>query len=121
MICIRRHMELPLHEHLSPDALERLREQTKKLYGNRHRLEVVVAVARTNEIFYLHEIAEVTGIADSPVRSILRDIVDAGLLKDLEGKRGSAKFYERLPSPYWTVAELVLESLIKVLAPPGVS
>jgi len=106
-------MNLPLHKHVSPYVLERLREQTKKLYGNRHRLEVAVAVAQANEVFYLHA----TGIEDSPVRSILRDMVDAGLLRDLKGKRGSAKFYERIASPYWPAAELVLEDFVNVLEP----
>jgi DNA-binding IscR family transcriptional regulator len=107
-------MDLPLGDNLSPEALDELRDvKVKKLYGNRYRLEVAVAVARATDPFYLHEIATATGVDDSPVRAILSDMVAAGLLRRIAGKRGAPKFYERTSkSEYWTAAEAMLAELL---------
>jgi DNA-binding transcriptional ArsR family regulator len=104
-------MDLPLSGHLDSDAIETLRERVKKLYGNRHRLEVAVAIGRAGETFYNHELGAVTGIPDSTVRAVLLDLVEAGLVRDLKGKRGLPKFYERVSSDYWAACELVLVEL----------
>jgi predicted transcriptional regulator len=110
-------MDLPLDHHLSAEALDQLRDsKVKNLYGNRYRLEVAVAVARAEDPFYLHEIAKATGVEDSPVRSILRDMVDAGLLRPIAGRRGGPQYYERTaPSEYWKAAEAMLAELVAAL------
>ena len=105
-------MEFPLSAALDDDVLDALRDKSKRLYGNRYRLEVAVAVGRAAETFYLAEIARKIGADDPPVRNILLDMVDAGLLRALKGKRGAAKFYERRPSRYWAMAETMLEELV---------
>lgn len=105
-------MELPLGDHMEEDALEVLRDRVKKLYGNRHRLEIAVAIARSGETFYNHEIGAATGIADATARNVILDLVDAGVLAHLSGRRGLPKFYERRASSYWSSCEEVLNELI---------
>lgn len=103
--------DTPLSSLLDEVAVEYIRERSKVLYGNRHRLEVVVAIARTSGPFYQRELSNVTGIPDSQIKAVLEPLADAGLVRAITGNRGMAKYYERMPSVYWQGAEDLLDEV----------
>jgi hypothetical protein len=105
-------MIFPLDDSLDADALEALRERGKKLYGNRYRLEVAVAIGQAGETFYNHDVAETVRLPDSTVRRVILDLAAAGVIRQLGDKRGIPKFYERVRSSYWAACESVLTELV---------
>jgi hypothetical protein len=113
-------VELPLDQHLDEASVESLRVQSKALFGNRHRLEVAVAIARADEMFYVRELSKATRIPEPQIKAIVAAIEsDTGLLRRLDGKRGSPQFYERRKSAYWRAAEALFGELVGSAATQG--
>lgn len=110
-------MLLPLNSHIDPDTLDKFRDSfSKKLFGNRYRLEICAAVARASQPFYLHEIALAVAVDDASVRNVMNDLAASGMIRRIEGKRGAAKFFERRESPIWELLEQALTDGLAAVA-----
>jgi DNA-binding transcriptional ArsR family regulator len=83
---------------------ERLRSMSKLLLGNRDRLEVGVAVARSRDgLVNATDLGLALGIAQPRVRNQLVALERAGLL-DRMPKSGDVKqWFRRRSSPFWDV------------------
>lgn len=106
-------MTIPLHDQVTESALSELRDGfQKKLFGNRYRLEVLVAVSRAEEPFYVREIALSAGIGEVETRRVLLDLAESGLLKRVSETRGARVYYERVRSSVWPLFEPLLREAV---------
>lgn len=89
-----------------------VRTVSKAAFGNRHRLEVLAAIAAADKRFYQREVAAATQIPDSTVAPILQSLEKANLLRVIERIQANGpKFYERQESIIWTVAARLFAAL----------
>jgi hypothetical protein len=80
---------------------DRLRERSKLVYGNRDRLQVAVAVARSDSgLVNATDLAEETGLVNTRVRAQLIAFAEAGLLEAMPPDAGK-RWYSRVESPFW--------------------
>jgi DNA-binding IclR family transcriptional regulator len=85
---------------------------SKAVFGNQHRLRVLVAIAEGEASFYQREVAEATGIPDPTIAPILEKLVAVGLIRSIDRiLLNGPKFYERQAHPIWQVAQELLSAL----------
>jgi hypothetical protein len=91
---------------LSP-ALIRLRNRSKRLYGNADRLQVAYAVAKSPGVVHAQELADALLISPPRVRAQLLAFVEAEVMLTLP-RSGHIQNYERLDDAFWpsTVAQV---------------
>lgn len=89
----------------SPDATapERVRARSKALFGNRDRIDVAVAIARSHDdAVNATDLAAETGLINTRVRSQLLAFAEVGLLTEVPPTGGELKrWYVRQDSPFW--------------------
>lgn len=90
------------------DLRLRIRQRSKRLFGNADRLEVALAVAESSGIVHAQELADQLGMSPPRVRTQLLAFVDAGIMQILP-RHGLVQNYERIHDPFWSlVSDLVL-------------
>lgn len=88
--------------------MNRVAETSRAIFGNRHRLELLAAIATFGRPFYARELAERLGVADNLVGPQLRRLHEAGLLD--KRTDGGVTRYEPSATGLWRLAsELVAE------------
>jgi hypothetical protein len=104
----------------SPEKTE-IRRVSKAIFGNRHKLEVLAAIARGDQHFYVQGVADDTGIASQTVRPIVADLVDV-VVNPLPkaGSPTAPHFHERVDHPVWKVSADLFEA-VRELAEVGAS
>ena len=92
------------------DERVELRRFSKAVFGNRHRLEVLAAIAAGESEFYVQALSTATGIPTSTITAIVREL-GSGLVDPLPRTALNAPhFYNRVESPVWDMAaELLTE------------
>jgi DNA-binding transcriptional ArsR family regulator len=85
---------------LDPRRRRRLRDRSKKLFGNADRLEVAYAIAASSGLVHAQELSDRLGITPPRVRTQLLAHVGAGLMTALPVVE-QVKNYQRLEDPYW--------------------
>src|SRR6202035_4987631 len=87
----------------------RLRDRSKRVFGNADRLEVAYAIARSSGVVHGQELHIQTSISPPRVRTQLLAFKEAGLLRELPLER-QVKNYERLDDPYWEAIAALVEA-----------
>lgn len=83
-----------------------LRDKSQAAFGQRYRLEVMLAVAEAKDGFVsLSELAKQLDIAISNLQGPLKALVSLGLLTPVPHGDSRQRFYLRNPSSAWTWAE----------------
>lgn len=89
---------------------ERLRQVSQHAFGQRYRLELMLAIAGTDDgIVCLTDLAKTLKIAISNLQSPLRALVNTGLISPLPRGDSRRKFYIRNPSAAWAWAQELSE------------
>jgi predicted signal transduction protein with EAL and GGDEF domain len=85
---------------------EEVRKLSKRLFGNRYRLEVAAAIADAEpSVVYARALAEQLQAPANLVGEELHTLADVGLLVLLPRPRGQQQQeFERMPSSYWQLA-----------------
>jgi DNA-binding transcriptional ArsR family regulator len=90
------------------DVRMRIRQRSKRLFGNADRLEVALAVAESSGLVHAQELADRLSISPPRVRAQLLAFVEAGIMRALP-RTSLIQNYERIDDPFWSlVSELVL-------------
>lgn len=85
---------------------ETLRETSRVVFGQTHRLEVMLAVARSDDgIVCLTEVAKVLSVSVSSLQKPFQALIHARLLSPLPDVDSRYRFYARNPSAAWAWAE----------------
>lgn len=97
---------------MSSDRQERLRTLSQVAFGQRYRLELMLAVADAKDgIVCLTDLAHTLNVTTSNLQQPLKALVTTGLLSPLPVGDSRRKFYLRNPSAAWAWAhELALAS-----------
>ncbi|MFJ1768051.1 hypothetical protein ACIOD2_47580 [Amycolatopsis sp. NPDC088138] len=86
--------------------VERLRRVSQHAFGQRYRLELMLAIAGTGDgIVCLTDLAKTLEITISNLQSPLRALVETGLISPLPRGDSRRKFYIRNPSAAWAWAQ----------------
>ncbi|WP_309111670.1 hypothetical protein [Saccharothrix sp.] len=89
----------------SPDRVL-LRDRSQAAFGQRYRLEVMLAVAAADDGFVsLSTLAGQLGITISNLQGPIRSLVSLGLLTPVAHGDSRHRFYLRNPSAAWAWAE----------------
>ena len=87
---------------MSQGPSEHLRAVSQVLFGQRYRLEVMVAIASSEEgIVCLTELAKALDLAPSNLQNPLRDLTRCGLLSRLPPGDSKRRYYRRNESLAW--------------------
>jgi hypothetical protein len=87
---------------VSEDRLTRLRELSQAAFGQRYRLELMLAVADSSDgIVCLTDLARALEVTVSNLQQPLKALVAVGLLSPLPRSDSRRKFYIRNPSSAW--------------------
>jgi DNA-binding MarR family transcriptional regulator len=87
---------------MSHDRLVRLRALSQAAFGQRYRLELMLAVAdSTDGIVCLTDLARTIDVSISNLQQPLKSLVAVGLLSPLPMTESRRKFYIRNPSSAW--------------------
>jgi hypothetical protein len=99
-----------------------VRRFSRALFGNRHKLEILAAIARSDRLFYVQAIADETGIPGPTVRPVVKDIVDV-LVRELPavGSATAPRYHEKLEHPIWQMAVDLLDVVKMQSAAPNSS
>lgn len=90
---------------MSSDRQERLRALSQVAFGQRYRLELMLAVAGTKDgIVCLTDLAHAMNVTMSNLQQPLKALVATGLLSPLPAGDSRRKFYLRNPSTAWAWA-----------------
>ena len=85
---------------------ETLRETSRQVFGQAHRLEVMLAVARSDDgIVCLTELAKALEVSVSSLQKPFQALVHARLISPLPDADSRYRFYTRNPSAAWAWAE----------------
>jgi DNA-binding MarR family transcriptional regulator len=91
---------------MSSDRQERLRTLSQVAFGQRYRLELMLAVADTKDgIVCLTDLAHTLNVTMSNLQQPLKALVATGLLSPLPAGDSRRKFYLRNPSAAWAWAQ----------------
>jgi DNA-binding transcriptional ArsR family regulator len=77
-----------------------LQELSKTLFGQVHRLAVMVAIAKSSGYVNPTDLADQLRLPQSALQAPLRDLTDAGLLSRTE-RGGRRNVYQRADSKAW--------------------
>ncbi|WP_200825562.1 hypothetical protein [Kibdelosporangium aridum] len=87
---------------MSEDRLTRLRELSRAAFGQRYRLELMLAVADSSDgIVCLTDLARALDVTVSNLQQPLMALVAVGLLTPLPRNDSRRRFYLRNPSSAW--------------------
>ncbi len=93
--------------------MEEIREVSKRVLGNRYRLEVAAAIAEQEPgVFHVRLLADKLRLPDNKVRDELVKFTEAGLIQLLPKIRGQQD-YRREESVYWAFAQELIKELRK--------
>ncbi|MDQ4142361.1 MAG: hypothetical protein M3198_01220 [Actinomycetota bacterium] len=93
--------------------IEEIREVSKRVLGNRYRLEVAAAIAEQEPgVFHARLLADKLRLPDTKVRDELVKFTEAGLVQQLPKIRGQQD-YRREDSVYWSFALELMKELRK--------
>lgn len=82
---------------------EEVRRFSKAVFGNRHRLEVLAAIANSEQPFYVQQLAVDTGIPASTIAPIVDELAE--LAPSLpRTARNAPRHRERVEHPIWDLA-----------------
>lgn len=96
----------PYHGIVLPDRLQRLRALSQVAFGQRYRLELMLAVADAQDgIVCLTDLAHTLNVTISNLQQPLKALVATGLLSPLPAGDSRRKFYIRNPSSAWAWAK----------------
>lgn len=85
---------------------ETLRKLSRIVFGQTHRLELMLAVARSPDgIVSLTELAKALDVSASSLQTPLQSLVQSQLLSPLPAVDSRYRFYSRNPSAAWQWAE----------------
>lgn len=94
------------------DPREQLRHFSKLVFGNKDRLEVAAAIARSPDGFVnATDLQRELQLAQSRVRNQLVAFAEAGLLSTFP-KAGPKLWYQRLDSPLWDTCLALYEDKV---------
>ncbi|MEC3979831.1 hypothetical protein [Amycolatopsis sp. H20-H5] len=98
---------------MASSDLEHLRMKSQVAFGQRYRLELMLAVAASDDgIICLTDLAKELDVAISNLQGPMRSLIGAGLLTPLPRGDSRRKFYIRNASAAWAWArELHLQTL----------
>jgi hypothetical protein len=83
-------------------AREFLRSQSKQLFGNRDRVEVATAIARSDsEMVSAVELSHKIGLQNNRVHAQLKALTAAGLLEEMPRDGSGRVWYVRRESGFW--------------------
>jgi DNA-binding MarR family transcriptional regulator len=87
-------------------SAEQRRQISQHAFGQRYRLELMLAIAATDDgIVCLTDLAKTLDVTISNLQSPLRALVDTGLVSPLPRGDSRRKFYIRNPSAAWAWAQ----------------
>jgi hypothetical protein len=91
---------------------QELRSLSRMAFGNRHKLEVCAAIARSEYLFYVQGISETTGIPTPTIRPIVAGMLGV-LLKETPhvGAPTARRYMERVDHPFWEVVITLFDAL----------
>jgi hypothetical protein len=100
---------------------DQVRETSKTLLGSLYRLEVAAAIAQAEPgVVHIRGVADQLRLTDSLVRAEIIHFEKAGLLLRLPKPRGQQQQdFERGPSVYWEMSQMLLEELRQKSASPS--
>lgn len=92
---------------------EEVRKLSKRLFGNRYRLEIAAAIAEAEpSVVYARALAEQLQAPANLVGEELHTLAEAELLVLLPRPRGQQQQeYQRMASSYWELARRLLDEL----------
>jgi DNA-binding IclR family transcriptional regulator len=91
---------------VSAEKLEHVRAVSEVLFGQRYRLEAMVAIASAEDgLVCLTDLAQQLGIPPSNLQNPLRDLVRCGLLSRLPPDGSKRRYYQRNESLAWAFAD----------------
>ncbi|MFD1149085.1 hypothetical protein [Saccharothrix hoggarensis] len=104
----------------SPDRVL-LRDRSQAAFGQRYRLEVMLAIAAADDGFVsLSSLASRLGITTSNLQGPIRSLRELGLLTPVAHGDSRHRFYLRNPSAAWAwVAELRDQALLEAATTGG--
>ncbi|MGC7100689.1 hypothetical protein ACPZ19_38950 [Amycolatopsis lurida] len=89
---------------------ERLRQVSQHAFGQRYRLELMLAIAETDDgIVCLTDLAKALDVTISNLQAPLRALVNTGLISPLPRGDSRRKFYIRNTSAAWAWARELRE------------
>lgn len=93
----------PSRRYLDEAARDLVRARSKALFGNRDRLDVAIAVARSHDsAVNATDLAKETGLINTRVRAQLLAFAEADLLSEIQPAGGELKrWYRRNDNPFW--------------------
>lgn len=93
---------------------ERLRALSQAAFGQRYRLELMLAVADSSDgIVCLSDLAGTLGVAISNLQQPLKALLTTGLLSPLPAGDSRRKFYIRNASAAWQWARELQEAAVQ--------
>lgn len=100
---------------------EQLRQVSQHAFGQRYRLELMLAIAETDDgIVCLTDLAKTLDVTISNLQSPMRALINTGLISPLPRGDSRRKFYIRNPSAAWTWAcELSKQGMRDSISEPG--
>ena len=97
-------------DSLSEEKRGRLRGLSKAVFGNRDRLEVAVAIARSDGFVNATDLCRELDLAQSRIRNQLVALADVGLLVSASlGADERKRWYGRKTSPFWELCNVLYE------------
>jgi hypothetical protein len=93
--------------------MEQTREFSKAVFGNRHRLEVLAAIANGESEFYVQQLVNVTGIPSPTITAIVQELGE-DLIRPLPRLALNAPhYYQRVDHPLWRAAADLLDQMAR--------
>jgi DNA-binding IclR family transcriptional regulator len=91
---------------VSAEELEHIRAMSEVLFGQRYRLEAMLAIASAEDgLVCLTDLAQQLEIPPSNLQSSLRDLARCGLLSRLPPDGSKRRYYQRNESLAWAFAK----------------
>lgn len=106
------------------DRRAELRRVSRSAFGQDHRLELMLAIARSEDgIFTLSELVTALEVGASSLQRPLGSLIETALVSPLPSSESRFRHYTRNQSPAWQWAEqlasLAEERAIPMILPPG--
>jgi hypothetical protein len=89
---------------VSASSLDHVRALSQVLFGQRYRLELMVAIASSDGVVCLTDLARQLDVTVSNLQKPLRDLTLAGLLSRLPSGDSKRRYYRRNVSLAWAFA-----------------